>query len=199
MLLFGRRGEAGAKTGAASPLTQIRQRPAVLEWTSTSSARTAWKGALSERVAAPGCGSDFLSNGLRLSQLQDFSCVDRSVGMADDLEAVVRAFFDDEFVAGLLLPDGWFGGRPMEGHHQLTFVAARPKRLLIELDEQLLLSFSGSPTVRRTRSRLALADGTGTLVISGFRQCVLEYLEYVNDTPHMVSYQEGDACLVAPT
>lgn len=119
--------------------------------------------------------------------------------MVVDLDIKVRRFFDEALVAGLLLPDGWFGGRPMETHHQLTFVAARPKRLLIELDEQMLLSFAGQPIVEQTTSDLALADGTTTLVISGYRHCVLEYLEYGNDTPHVLTYAEGRVCFVAPT
>jgi hypothetical protein len=95
---------------------------------------------------------------------------------------------------------GWLvGGRPMENHHRLTFVAARPKRLLIELDEQLLLSFSGPPVLQRTRSDLALAGGTPTPVIRGFRQCVLKYVEYGSDAPHVTTYGGGEACLVAPT
>jgi hypothetical protein len=119
--------------------------------------------------------------------------------MAHDLGTTVRAFFDEALVAGLLLPAGWFGGRPMETHHRLTFVAARPKRLLIELDEQPLLSFSGTPVVEPTTSELALASGTATLVIRDYRQCVVEYLEYGNDAPHVLSYTEGQARLVAPT
>lgn len=115
-----------------------------------------------------------------------------------DPETALQAFFDEVFVAGLMLPDGWFGGRPMEGHHRLSFVAARPKRLLVELDDHLLLSFSGAPTVERTTSELGLADGSPALVIASFRQCVLEFLEYVNDTPRVVAYTEGRVFLVAP-
>ena len=117
---------------------------------------------------------------------------------ANDIEEAVRGFFAEASVAGLLLPDGWFGGRPMENHHRLTFVASRPKRLLIELDENVLLSFSGAPTVERASSAHAAADGTRTLVISGYRQCVLDFLEYVNETPHTASYTEGSVYLVAP-
>jgi hypothetical protein len=101
----------------------------------------------------------------------------------------VREFFDAVEVAGLLLPDGWFGARPMENHHTLTFVASRPKRLLVELDHQLLLSFSGKPVVERTPSEL---------VIHSYRQCVFEWLEYVNETPHVATYTEGRVRLVAP-
>lgn len=116
-----------------------------------------------------------------------------------ELESTVRRFFHRAGVAGLLLPDGWFGGRPMEGHHSLSFVGARPKRLLIELDDQLLLSFSGAPQVTETVTELAVVGGTPTLVIDGFSQLVFEYLEYVNETPHVVSYTEGRVCLVSPT
>lgn len=116
-----------------------------------------------------------------------------------EVENSVMGFFDRAGVAGLLLPDGWFGGRPMEGHHSLSFVAARPKRLLIELDDQLLLSFSGSPEVFETVTEFALVEGTPTLVVEGFRQLVFDYLEYVNETPHVVSYTDGRVCLVSPT
>lgn len=115
------------------------------------------------------------------------------------LESTVQRFFDRAGVAGLLLPDGWFGGRPMEGHHSLSFVVARPKRLLIELDNQLLLSFSGTPRITETVTELALAGGTVTLVVDSFRQLVFEYLEYVNETPHVVPYAEGRVYLVSPT
>jgi hypothetical protein len=114
-------------------------------------------------------------------------------------EGTVRRFFEETLVAGLLLPDGWFGGRPMENHHRLTFVVARPKRLLLELDEHLLLSLSGMPLVERTGSALEGSDGASTLVISGYQQCVLDYVEYANETPHAVVYTEGRICLVGPS
>jgi hypothetical protein len=41
--------------------------------------------------------------------------------------------------------------------------------------------------------------GTPTLIISGFGQAVLEYLEYVNDAPHVKSYTDGAVSLVAPS
>ena len=110
---------------------------------------------------------------------------------ADD----VRMFFAFAGGADLLLPDGWFGGRPMENFHQLTFVTARPKRLVIELDDHLLLSFSGTPEVKRAISPLGTDKA---IVIRGFRQCVLEYLEYGGDeAPHVRSYDGGDVWLVA--
>lgn len=117
----------------------------------------------------------------------------------DTAPAIVESFFEQAEVAGLLLPDGWYGGRPMENHHRLTFVAQRPKRLLIELDDRILLSFSGRPKVEVATTKHALMAGTPTLIISGFGQAVLEYLEYVNDAPHVKSYTDGAVSLVAPS
>jgi hypothetical protein len=119
--------------------------------------------------------------------------------MEKAVEIVVRGFFEKAQFAGLLLPDGWFGGRPMEGHHRLTFVSALSKRLLIELDDQLLISIVGEPRVQETTTDLALAGGTPTLVIEDFSQAVFEYLEYVNETPHVTSYTDGRICFVSPT
>jgi hypothetical protein len=114
-------------------------------------------------------------------------------------ESVIRSFFEKSQVAGLLLPDGWFGERPMEGHHRLTFVIVLPKRILIELDNQLLLSIVGKPQVKKTKTNLALADGSPTLEIEGFSHAVFEYLEYVNETPHVKSFTYGRICFVSPT
>lgn len=113
--------------------------------------------------------------------------------------AAVEAFFREVHAADLLLPDGWFGGRPMENQHELTFVVERPRRLLMELDDQLLLSFSPQVKVTRTTSQLALRRGTPALVLSGFGQCTLEYVEYGSDRPHERSYNDGQVILVAPT
>ena len=88
----------------------------------------------------------------------------------------------------------------MDALHQLTFVVARPKRLLIELDDQLLLSFAGPVKIEKTRTNYALADGTPTLVIEGFTQLVVDFTEYGNERPHVSSYPSGGrVCLVAPT
>lgn len=46
------------------------------------------------------------------------------------------------------------GDRPMDSLHELTFVSARPKRLILELDEQLLFSFAG----RAVRVEVATTD-----------------------------------------
>jgi hypothetical protein len=116
-----------------------------------------------------------------------------------ETENEITRFFKKVTGADLLLPDGWFGGRPMENIHRLTFVEARPKRLLLELGDHLLFSFSGPLRVEETRTTYALADGTPTLVIDSFEQLVVDFLEYGDETPHVYSYTTGRVCLVAPS
>ncbi len=108
----------------------------------------------------------------------------------------VEAFFASVWGAALLLPDGWFGGRPMEGQHELSFTRRLRKRLLVELDDQMLLSFSGEVVATRTTTHYGRLDGNPTLVISGFRQCVIDFLEYGSDRPRLFSYAEGSVSFV---
>ena len=119
------------------------------------------------------------------------------VALSGQLEQTVRTFFRDVRFVGLCLPDGWFGGRAMDSYHELTFVAERPKRLLVELDEQLLLVFSGPVRVRRTTTALAMLQGTPSLLIEGFSQCVFDWLGYGNDSPHVSVFHDGRVCLVS--
>jgi hypothetical protein len=115
------------------------------------------------------------------------------------LEATIDGFFERARFAGLLLPDGWFGGRPMDTLLRLTLLAIRPKRLILELDDQLLLSFIGPDIlVEESTSELAMTGGTAMLVIAGFRHCTFEWLGYGSDAPHLQSYHGGRVCFVAP-
>jgi len=84
----------------------------------------------------------------------------------------------------------------MENLHELTFVAQLRKRLLVELDDQILLSFSGNATATLTTTTHGRIDGEPTLVLAGFRQCVVDYLEYGSDKPHVLSFISGSVSLV---
>lgn len=110
----------------------------------------------------------------------------------------VQSFFDESEVAGLRLPNGWFGGRAMEGHHCLTLVVDRPHHLIIELDSQVLLIFSGEAVVEVGRSTLAMESGTPTLSVSGFSQFVFDRLGYGDMLPHVEVFHEGVVQFVAP-
>lgn len=96
---------------------------------------------------------------------------------------IISAWFERNPIPSLALPDGWFGGRYGEGAHRLTYLEQRPRKLLIELDEQLLLSFTEVP---------AVSSSGEELVLSEFQQLVFDWQEYVNLTPHADRYSRGE-------
>jgi len=122
-----------------------------------------------------------------------------SVITAVNVARKVRDFFDEVRWVDLQLPDGWLGDRPMENLYQLTYLASRPRRLLIELDDQILVSFAGGAlAVERSLSYETLPSGTPALVFSNFRQCVVEILGFGDLAPSLLSYLEGSVRLIAP-
>jgi hypothetical protein len=82
---------------------------------------------------------------------------------------------------GLVLPDGWFG-RPHDNQHALTYLVARPHKVLLELDDQLLLTFTDLAKVRVEEAEL---------ILTGFTQCVFDWQEYGTRVPHARVYQTG--------
>ena len=98
-------------------------------------------------------------------------------------ETVKRWFEEMDGQAHLVLPDGPFGGRPYETIPELTHLLARPRKLLIELDEQLLLVFTEPGRVE--------VEGRD-LVIDDYAQCVFDWQEYVNFTPHGDKFRAGE-------
>jgi hypothetical protein len=82
---------------------------------------------------------------------------------------------------GLVLPDGWFG-RPHDNQHALTYLEARPHKVLLELDDQLLLTFTDLAT-----ARLEAAE----LILEGFVQCVFDWQEHGTLVPHARVYHTG--------
>jgi len=85
----------------------------------------------------------------------------------------------------------------MDGVSQLTFVVDRPHHLIIELDSQVLLIFSGKAVVEVGRSNLAVPSGSPTLTISGFSQLVVDRLGYGDLLPHVEVFHEGSVQFVA--
>lgn len=72
-------------------------------------------------------------------------------------------------------------GRPGENLYDLTFSAVRPERLLMELDEQLLLIV--------TRPRVRTASEIRVQV--EFDQMTLDWQEYVGRQPHSQTWTSG--------
>jgi hypothetical protein len=100
---------------------------------------------------------------------------------------IISDWFEKEKGGSLKLPDGWFG-RPMGNIHELTFIVKRPRKLIIELDEQVYLIFTELESVR--------IDGP-KIIFSEFRQLVFDWQEYAHLTPHMSLYNSGEVQLVS--
>jgi hypothetical protein len=115
----------------------------------------------------------------------------------DDARAAVTAYFDEVKVAGLELPNGWFGGRRMDNLHELSFITPRPGRLLIELDEHLLLTFGGSLDARRKRVEADTELGTDELILSDFSQLIFDQRRYGEDAWTAKVYRSGTVTFAA--
>lgn len=103
-------------------------------------------------------------------------------------KTVIERWFQLAKAGGLVLPDGWFG-RPYDDLHILTYVETRPHKLLIELDDLLLLVITDMTTVRVDDSILVMAD---------FLQCVFDWQEYDLLEPHVTVYHSGEIKMVPP-
>ncbi|HEX6391958.1 MAG TPA: hypothetical protein VFZ97_00860 [Acidimicrobiales bacterium] len=106
---------------------------------------------------------------------------------AEVVLTTVIDWFRQAKVASLELPDGWFGG-PGRSLHQLTKAEVWNDRLLLELDEQLLLVLTApaQPVV-----------GDEELVIDSYDQLVFDWQEYGNKRPHAEVYRSGSIRFVA--
>lgn len=82
----------------------------------------------------------------------------------------------------VVFPDGELG-RPGDNLYRLTYAEVRPHKLLLELDEQLLLVLTDVDLDR---------DGSaGPEVVMRFRQATLDWQEYGSLTPHASTWQTG--------
>lgn len=97
-------------------------------------------------------------------------------------ERIWRWFASWEVGPGLILPNGWFG-RPYDNIHSLTFLAVRPKKMLVELDHEMLLIFTDLKEVQ---------DEGHELVLSSFSQLVVDLQEVDSLTPHAYLYRYGE-------
>ncbi len=112
--------------------------------------------------------------------------------------SVIEDFFGRGFPVGLYLPDGWYGGRPMDNQHELTLALDRPARLLVELDEHVLLTFTGeSMTVERTTTHVLDGAGTPAVRVAGFAQLVVDARRYGSSKVRATIYTDGEVVFVS--
>lgn len=90
-------------------------------------------------------------------------------------------------LASLELPLGWFG-RPFDNLHELTWSAARPHKILLEFDRQILLIVTDPEQVDAMDAELLLG---------GCTQVTLDWQEYGNLKSHVDNHGPGSVRLVA--
>jgi hypothetical protein len=116
----------------------------------------------------------------------------------DPALAAISGFFARGVAVGLHLPDGWYGGRPMENHHELTFLQRRPARLILELDERILLTFTGEDiSVKAVDSDLLDPARTPSVEFDGFSQLVVDALPYAGAGVSATIYNDGRVQLIS--
>jgi len=106
----------------------------------------------------------------------------QSVTIDARLPAQVSEWFAAVKLAGLELPDGWFG-RPYGDLYRLTSARLEDAdRLVIELEKQLQLGFVNPRRVEATLEHLLIGD---------FETLEFEWREFGNLRPHSTSYTNG--------
>ncbi|HWG72668.1 MAG TPA: hypothetical protein VG184_01300 [Acidimicrobiales bacterium] len=95
-------------------------------------------------------------------------------------ERVVQ-WFERVKLASLELPTGWFG-RPHGDLHQLTWSGSASRRIILELDEHLLLMATDPGPV---------SCDERSLTIPSFAQLVFAWEEFGNRRPHLQGFTTG--------
>ncbi len=98
----------------------------------------------------------------------------------------LNRWYSQEKLAGLKLPDRWFG-RPFGDLHPMTRAEVWGDRLIVELSGQLLLVFTEPQEPK---------EGDEGLMI-GFRHCVFDWQEFGNKTPHTEVFESGSVAFVS--
>jgi hypothetical protein len=104
----------------------------------------------------------------------------------ENCQQIRKWFGASEVGPGLILPNGWFGP-PHSTQHALTFLVALKHKVLLELDEQVLLSFTELGNVR---------EEGADLVLSPFLQLVLDWQESGSLEPRSYLYRSGEVRFV---
>jgi hypothetical protein len=99
---------------------------------------------------------------------------------ADQMTSPIASWFAHVGGAGLKLPSGWFG-RPHDNFLHLSWVSAAANRLMLVLDDQLVLVVA-HPTTLLARNN--------SLQIGGYRHAVWDWDEYGNGRSHIDCFDD---------
>ena len=103
---------------------------------------------------------------------------------------LIRTWWDEAKLGngvGLVLPDGWFGSRQYDTVVTFTYILLRPHKLLIELDDRHILSFTGP-------WRPAIEGGN--LVITDWVQLVFDWQAFATTPAHAAVFTSGRVTFV---
>lgn len=101
--------------------------------------------------------------------------------IAQDALTAVRGFFASVGMAGLILPSGWFG-RPYDNLLRLTHSEVTSGLLRLELEGQLVLTFSGDARATTTATGLRL---------TGYSGLAWDWIEFGSATRHHEKFTGG--------
>ena len=99
----------------------------------------------------------------------------------------IEEFFDDHSVAGLILPNGWFG-RPYDSFHRLSACTVEDDTMRVELDGRLNLSFAGD--------RLVAVSGRDGLTVRGYDTVAWDWHPYDTLDQHHEVFSAGEVTFV---
>ncbi len=88
---------------------------------------------------------------------------------------------------GLELPNGWFG-RPYDNIHGITWTEDRKFKLLVEIDEQLLLIFTKT-------KQFEILEIENTLVFKGYLRCTFDRIAYGDLASKLDTFEAGQVTL----
>jgi len=108
------------------------------------------------------------------------------------IQKSIVSWFSRVRVASMKLPSGWFG-RPRDAFHKLTHCATLHRKLIIELDEQLLLVLTD---VENATVSSHPEQNEEWLTLSGFSNFVFDRLEYVSMAPRTEVFESGEVTFV---
>lgn len=107
---------------------------------------------------------------------------------AEDPAAMVaelREWFaaSPDWPVALRVPDRHWGGRVADSLFTCTFVQALERKLILELEHQILLTFTEPKEIVVAEHSVTIRD---------FTQLVIDWQEFVSLTPHCQRYSSGE-------
>jgi len=102
---------------------------------------------------------------------------------------IIDKWKNENSTFGLILPTGWFG-RPYDNHHSITWFEDRKYKLLIEIDEQLLIIITKS-------NQFEIVVNNNDLIIRNFYRLTFDRLGYGDLIAQTDFYDKGELKLVS--